>query len=186
MPIAGRSRSSIALQDINYCQRSRNAAYVRQFPAAVGAERHRAIKRIRPTVFSECAAVSRSRAREWNFHRLTWLYGHVRQRLVVTTRGPAPELDRRLAHSYDLSRRRRWDRAFEDRGARRRAGAQLIGLLVRVSNERELRIPQRPDLLRQAVNGLWIGHVAQTAITVRRWRGIQVVAPTERLAIRIG
>src|SRR5262249_6438167 len=135
------SRHNVLTGDARAPELSRHAGHVRQSPAAVGPERHRTIERIRSPVLPERATVSRSRAREWNVHRLTWLYRHVRQRLVETTRRPAPELHRGLAHSYDLRRRGRWDRASQGRGAPRSADAHLIGPLVRVSDERELRIP---------------------------------------------
>src|SRR4029450_2800156 len=100
-------------------------------------------------------------------------------------RGPTPELERRLAHADDLSRRRRRDATLEGRRAPRRARAQLIGLVVPVPDERELRIPERPDLLREAVDRLWIRHVAQTASPVRRRRLVGIVRPAEWLAVRI-
>src|SRR5262249_27030414 len=163
-----------------------NARDIGELAAAVGPERHCAIQRIRTAVFSELTAVSRRRAREPYVHRLTWLDGHVGQRLLVATRRPTPERQRRLAHADDLSRRRRRNRAFEGRGAPGGAPAQLIGLPVQVPDEREFRIPQRSDLLRQAVDGLWIRDVAQPARPVRRRRLVRVVGPAEWLAARIG
>ena len=164
---------------------SGNARDVRQLAAAVGPERHCAIQRIRTAVFSKLTAVSSRRARESNVHRLTRLDGHVGQRLVIAARGPTPELERRLAHADDLSRRGRRDATPEGRRAPRRARAQLIGPLVHVPDERELRIPERPDLLREAVDRLWIRHVAQAASSMRRRRLVGIVRPAEWLAVRI-
>src|SRR5262249_47665353 len=143
----------------------------RQLAAAVWPERRCAVQRIRTAGFSVLTGVSRRGVCERYVHRLPWLDGHVGHRLVVATRRPAPERDIRLAHAAVLVRRRRRNGAFEGRGAPGRAGAQLIGLLVQVPDERELRIPQRSDLLSQAVDGLWIRDVAETARPVRRWRG---------------
>src|SRR5262249_9876520 len=165
---------------------SGNARDIRQLAAAVGPERNCAIQRIRTAVFSELTAVSRRGTGELYVHRLARLDGHVGQRLVVATRGPAPERERRLAHADDLSRRRRRNGAFEGRGAPGGARAPLIGLLVQVPDERELRISQRSDLLRQAVDGLWIRDVAETARPVRRRRLVGIVGPAEWLAARIG
>src|SRR5262249_31749207 len=163
---------------------SGNARDIRQLAAAVGPERNCAIQRIRTAVFSELTAVSRRGTGELYVHRLARLDGHVGQRLVVATRGPAPERERRLAHADDLSRRRRRNGAFEGRGAPGGARAQLIGLLV--PDERERRISQRSDLLRQAVDGLWIRDVAEAARPVRRRRLVGIVGPAEWLAARIG
>src|SRR5262249_22218751 len=76
--------------------------------------------------------------------------------------------------------------AVEGRGAPGGARAQLIGLPVQVPDEREFRITQRSDLLCQAVDGLWIRDVAETALPVRRRRLVRIVGPAEWLAARIG
>src|SRR5262249_58864410 len=70
---------------------SGNARDIRQLAAAVWPERHCAIQRIRTAGFSELTGVSRRGACELYVDRLAWLDGHVGQRLVVATRGPAPE-----------------------------------------------------------------------------------------------
>src|SRR5262245_49185921 len=182
----GATRASARAGEGGRLMASGNARDIRQLAVAVWPERHCTIQRIRTALFSELTAVSCRRARESHVHRLARLDGHVGQRLVVATRGPAPEPERRLAHADDLGRRRRRNRAFEGRGAPGSARAQLVGLLLQVPDERELRISQRSDLLRQAVDGLWIRDVAETARPVRRRRLVWVVGPAEWLAARVG